>query len=102
MTLLRYVAVDDRGNIVLATLGLGPCMGEGGSEFPPHSRRSCTMFETKIGYSRAVRLRNQVRVSGTVVMQDGEPVAVGDAGAETWHILTTFQRDARRGSSNGN
>lgn len=44
-------------------------------------------FEAKIGYSRAVRVGDRVFVSGTTAMQDGEPVAVGDAGAQTQHIL---------------
>jgi enamine deaminase RidA (YjgF/YER057c/UK114 family) len=44
-------------------------------------------FETKFGYSRAVRVGNLVFVAGTTAMQDGEPVAAGDAGAQTRHIL---------------
>jgi enamine deaminase RidA (YjgF/YER057c/UK114 family) len=44
-------------------------------------------FEAKIGYSRAVRVGDQVFVSGTTAMQDGKPVAVGDAGGQTRHIL---------------
>jgi enamine deaminase RidA (YjgF/YER057c/UK114 family) len=49
-------------------------------------------FEAKIGYSRAVRVGDQVFVSGTTAMQDGEPVAVGDAGAQTRHILDIILR----------
>ena len=49
-------------------------------------------FEAKIGYSRAVRVGDQVFVSGTTAMQDGGPVAVGDAGAQTRHILDIILR----------
>ena len=49
-------------------------------------------FEKKIGYSRAVRVGDSVHVSGTTAMQDGEPVAVGDAGGQTRHILGIILR----------
>jgi enamine deaminase RidA (YjgF/YER057c/UK114 family) len=49
-------------------------------------------FEAKIGYSRAVRVGSHICVSGTTAMQDGEPVAVGDAGGQTRHILATILR----------
>jgi enamine deaminase RidA (YjgF/YER057c/UK114 family) len=48
-------------------------------------------FEKQIGYSRAVRAGNMVFVAGTTAMKDGEPVAVGDAGGQTRHILGIIQ-----------
>ena len=48
-------------------------------------------FEKQIGYSRAVRAGNMVFVAGTTAMQDGEPVAIGDAGGQTRHILGIIQ-----------
>jgi enamine deaminase RidA (YjgF/YER057c/UK114 family) len=48
-------------------------------------------FEKQIGYSRAVRVGNLVFVAGTTAMKDGEPVAIGDAGGQTRHILNIIQ-----------
>ena len=48
-------------------------------------------FEKQIGYSRAVRAGNMVFVAGTTAMQDGEPVAAGDAGGQTRHILSIIR-----------
>ena len=49
-------------------------------------------FEAQVGYSRAVRVGDHVFVAGTTAMQDGQPVAVGDAGAQTRHILDIIER----------
>jgi enamine deaminase RidA (YjgF/YER057c/UK114 family) len=48
-------------------------------------------FEKQIGYSRAVRAGNLVFVAGTTAMKDGEPVAIGDAGGQTRHILSIIE-----------
>lgn len=48
---------------------------------------SGTPFEKKVGYSRAVRIGDQVIVAGTTAMKDGELVGVGDAGAQTRQTL---------------
>src|SRR5262245_14514219 len=48
-------------------------------------------FEKQVGYSRAVRAGNLVFVAGTTAMQDGEPVAIGDAGGQSRHILSIIQ-----------
>ncbi len=47
-------------------------------------------WEAQIGYCRATRVGDQVFVSGTTAMQDGLPVAPGDAAAQTRHILKTI------------
>ena len=49
-------------------------------------------FEAKYGYSRAVRVGNQVAVAGTAAIKDGAPFAPGDAGAQTRFILEVIER----------
>ena len=49
-------------------------------------------FEARFGYSRAVRVGNQVAVSGTAAFKDGAPFAPGDAAAQTRHILEVIER----------
>jgi enamine deaminase RidA (YjgF/YER057c/UK114 family) len=44
-------------------------------------------YEASVGYSRAVRVGHAVFVSGTTAIQDGGIVGVGDAAAQTRHIL---------------
>lgn len=51
---------------------------------------SGTAWESRVGYSRAVRVGDRVLVSGTVAVdEDGEPVAPGDPEAQTRHALET-------------
>ncbi len=44
-------------------------------------------WESRVGYSRAVRLGNQIEVSGTVAVRDGRPVGLNDPYAQTQCIL---------------
>ncbi len=44
-------------------------------------------FEPKIGFSRAVRVGNQMSVAGTAPMKDGKLVGRGDAAAQTRRCL---------------
>ena len=48
-------------------------------------------WEEVVGYSRAVRIGNQVEVSGTVALRDGELVGKDDAYAQTIRILEIIQ-----------
>jgi enamine deaminase RidA (YjgF/YER057c/UK114 family) len=49
-------------------------------------------FEVTFGYSRAVRVGNQIAVAGTTAIKDGAPFAPGDAGAQTSYILGVIER----------
>jgi enamine deaminase RidA (YjgF/YER057c/UK114 family) len=49
-------------------------------------------FETRVGYSRAVRVGDHVAVSGTTAFKDGVPFAPDDAGAQTRYILGVIER----------
>ncbi len=44
-------------------------------------------WEARVGYSRAVRLGNQIEVSGTVAVRDGRPTGLNDPYAQTQRIL---------------
>ncbi len=44
-------------------------------------------WENRVGYRRAVRVGNQVFVAGTVAVENGEPFAPGDVGAQTAKAL---------------
>lgn len=50
-------------------------------------------WESKVGYSRAVRVRNHVWVAGTTASDvSGTVVAVGNAGEQTRYILQKIER----------
>jgi enamine deaminase RidA (YjgF/YER057c/UK114 family) len=63
----------------------------------PHPQRqlisSGTPWETRVGYSRALRVGSWIEVSGTVAADEqGQAVAIGDAGAQARYILDKIER----------
>lgn len=53
-------------------------------------------WESKVGYSRAVRVGSMIEVAGTTAMKDGHLVGIGDAYAQTKCILEII-KDAIEG-----
>lgn len=53
---------------------------------------SGSIYEERVGYSRAVRVGNQVFVAGTTAIQDDCVVGVGDPAAQTLAILEIIER----------
>lgn len=47
-------------------------------------------WEDVVGYSRAVRVGQQIEVAGTTATEQGQVVAPGDMYAQTHHILCTI------------
>ena len=57
-------------------------------------------YESIYGYSRAVKIGNQVLVSGTTAVQaDGSIVGVGNAYAQAIASLTTIERALNKGGA---
>ena len=54
--------------------------------------RTGAPWEQTVGYSRAVRVGNQIEVSGTVAVDNGEVVGKGDAYSQTRHILEKIKQ----------
>ncbi len=52
---------------------------------------SGTVWEERVGYSRAVRVGNAVYVAGTTAMHDGTLVGAGDPYAQTVQILDNIR-----------
>ena len=48
-------------------------------------------WESIVGYSRAVRIGNQIEVAGTTAIEQGEIIGIGDAYAQTRCILTKIE-----------
>ncbi|MCA3034848.1 MAG: RidA family protein [Rhodocyclaceae bacterium] len=60
---------------------------------PRRNISSGTPWESKVGYSRAVRVRNHVWVAGTTASDvSGTVVAVGNAWEQTRYILQKVER----------
>lgn len=48
-------------------------------------------WESKVGYSRAVRVGDEVQVSGTTATEDGELVGVGDPYAQAQKAIANVE-----------
>jgi len=59
-------------------------------------------WEDKVGYSRAVRIGNQIEVSGTVSIKDGEPYGAEDAYTQTNQIIKIIEEALQKAGSNLN
>ena len=58
-----------------------------------HSYSSGTIWEPIVGYSRAIRVGNQIFVTGTTATDElGEIVGVGDAYAQTVRVVLNIER----------
>ena len=49
-------------------------------------------WERVVGYSRAVRIGNNIEISGTIATENGEVVGKGDAHAQTLCILGKIEK----------
>ena len=49
-------------------------------------------WESQVGYSRAVRIGNQITVAGTTAVRDGSPQCKGDAYGQTRIILSIIKQ----------
>ena len=63
---------------------------------------SGAQWEDVVGYSRAVRIGNQVEVSGTVSLKDGKPYAVGNAYEQTKQILVIIEESLQKAGASLN
>lgn len=60
-------------------------------------------WESIVGYSRAVKIGNQLWVAGTTATdENGEVVGKGDAGAQTRYILAKIERALKEGGATMN
>lgn len=54
---------------------------------------SGAVWENVVGYSRAVKVNNQVEVTGTVAVDDdNNPVGIGDAYAQTIFVIQKIEK----------
>ena len=51
-----------------------------------------TKWEAEFGYSRAVKIGDQIRIAGTSAVEDGDVVGVDDPYAQASHIFDTIER----------
>ena len=57
---------------------------------------SGAQWEDVVGYSRAVRIGNQIEVSGTVSLMEGKPHAIGNAYEQTKQILKIIEESLQK------
>ena len=53
-------------------------------------------WEPVVGYSRAIRVGNQIEVAGTTAVRDGKTVGIGDAYAQTVCALEIIQESLEK------
>lgn len=57
-------------------------------------------WEKKVGYSRAVRMGNNIEVSGTVAIKDNKVVGIGDPYSQTKQILEIIDEVLQEAGAN--